>query len=560
MGQPSPCGAMSHLSVVEAKKRKQKRGTRFQRAFSEARRAAAAERDQTFEETERQLHEVRAARTKMEEENKSRSLLEKARQRALEQLHSSGRLRELPSLQMSRTSRTEQQETDERAKIQSLRQREARLQAEVDAEKRKRVEEDEELRRDVAAATSLQVHRRCEQQVKRMHDSFLRKQGQLSTRLQRRVKRLQLDYQEIQERKVSHIMPSPALDGGVLDYLQQKRHLVERERRSRHTKYLQQVDRFQQHLRRLADPNRSLDRGEVYLSECFRHVLSAGLVVDSEFFLRTLSNLEPDDFQRPHTVNLLAACCHSFDVDLRLYWGFLLEKGLPCLSPKPCPEKVRRWQDWEPWCGFDLQDLMESAQADDIEVVRKDPLPFAPMVPDEPVTESELVSRDDPLADILTQVTLDSPLTRYPLQRPPWRPQRSCSFASSFAGSSSASDAASADSATYDVEEDSGEDNGDRLSSLQSRHASHLSRSPKSARVSKSAAAEARTWAPPQSARSRRRYHICNGHPTLRAVRGLPSTGHPPGQQADIVAPGFAESSIDGPEENDGTDSAEHLE
>jgi len=295
-----------------------------------------------------------------------------------------------------------------------------------------------------ASAASMRVNERCQRKVQRIHDQFLRQQGQLSTRLQGRVKRLQMDFQEIHDLKVNSILPdtvvqprettktagdearsgtAPTVDvgGTVLQYLKRHRHLVERDRRTHHAIYLQQVERFQGHLRLLADPNRTPERGEIYLSECFRHVLAAGLIVDDVYFFRTLRNLEPEDFEKIATVNLLAACCQAFDVDLHQYWAFVRDAELPRFVPRPCPDQVRSWEDWAPWNGVELERVLPAshdeaaAGTDEGLATLPDPLPFGPIVPEEMQGESELASRDDPLADILKEVALDAVLARYNL-------------------------------------------------------------------------------------------------------------------------------------------------
>jgi len=342
--------------------------------------------------------------------------------------------------------------------------------------------EGEELLAKVKNA-SLHVHNRCQRKVHRMHEGFLRKQAELSDRLQGRVRRLQLDYQEIHDMKVSSILPdavaggassaaghkpssgssssssssnvkrrsqdqrpsvipgspsrsgsdaeqenskpaqrSPPVRGTVLQYLNGHRHTVEKTRQTQHAKYLQQVDKFQGHLRLLADPNRAPERGEVYITECFRHVLATGLVVDTTYFLRVIQNLEPEDLQRIATVNMLAACCDAFGVDLKRYWTFLRENALPQFKPRPCPDQVRSWEEWAPWNGVGLDALSPRDGDADVPMLQEDPLPFGPVVPDEPPTASELVSREDPLADVLDNMVIDSVLCRYGLYGRSHRP------------------------------------------------------------------------------------------------------------------------------------------
>merc|ERR1711971_444655 len=211
----------------------------------------------------------------------------------------------------------------------------------------------------------------------RMHSQFVCKQGQLSSRLTRRVQRLQMDFEETQDTKTTSILPSVVISAAagaqatsssadkrgnttVLQYLQHHRHRAEQERQSHHAIYLQQVERFQGYLKLLADPNRSPERGELYLSECFRHVLASGLIIDNAYFMRVLENLESEDFEKTATVNLLAACCVSFNIDLRLYWAHIKQQGFNCLVPVPQTDEARSWEDWAPWNGVKLEELAPS--------------------------------------------------------------------------------------------------------------------------------------------------------------------------------------------------------
>jgi len=102
---------------------------------------------------------------------------------------------------------------------------------------------------DAACAS---VGARCEARVKRLHNDFLRRQGQLSDRLGRRVKRMQLDHPEIHDMKTRSILPSvvagpedregkSAKPHSVLHYLKPHRISVERERQGKHAVYMRQV-------------------------------------------------------------------------------------------------------------------------------------------------------------------------------------------------------------------------------------------------------------------------------------------------------------------------------
>jgi hypothetical protein len=271
---------------------------------------------------------------------------------------------------------------------------------------------------------SQRVREKCDRKVKRMGADFLRKQGQLSVRLTRRMKRLQTDYQEVHEMKVGTILPSvvhgEAVGTDVQRFLQRHRHKAERARRYHRDIHTQQVERFQGYVRLLSDPNRQPERGEIYLTECFRHVLSAGLIVDNEYFFRVLLNLEPEDFELAATVNMLAACCSSFEIDLTKYRNFLKDFDLPSFRPRSRADKVRNWEEWKAWQGVDLEKVSltdppvtSSEGADGF--VEEDPFPFAPIVPDKAVQQdaSEMASREDPLGDLLRKLNMDSVLHRY---------------------------------------------------------------------------------------------------------------------------------------------------
>lgn len=48
----------------------------------------------------------------------------------------------------------------------------------------------------------------------------------------------------------------------------------------------------------------------------------------------------PEDLEKTATINMLAACCDAFDVDLRRYWSHMEARGLPKYVPHPCPEQA----------------------------------------------------------------------------------------------------------------------------------------------------------------------------------------------------------------------------
>ncbi|CAE8673957.1 unnamed protein product [Polarella glacialis] len=235
---------------------------------------------------------------------------------------------------------------------------------------------DQDNLRKVTEAISF-VTDRCEIRAQKMHDDFLRRQGKLSERLQRRVKRIQIDHDEIRDMKVRSILPSTVTapsDGkpgdktqtyaSVLHYLKPHRYAVERDRQGKHSIYLRQVERFESHLRRLADPNRQPERGETYISQCFRHVLSAGLIVDNAYFFRVLSEMEPEDFEKAPTVNFVVACCDAFEVRARDYISFLNEWGFACMVPRPRRQAASILEDGAPWDGVVLSPLQLHASED----------------------------------------------------------------------------------------------------------------------------------------------------------------------------------------------------
>jgi hypothetical protein len=141
--------------------------------------------------------------------------------------------------------------------------------------------------------------------------------------------------------------------------------------------------------------------------------------------------LEVEDFEKTPTVNLLAACCVAFDIDLRKYWDHLRKRGLSCFTPRPQKTEARSWEDWAPWDGVRLDsvhpqfDIQDSAK-DGVQHCAEDPFPFAPILPVGTPSASELVSRSDgdSLRQILQTVTLDSVLERYQFGRREPSPQQ----------------------------------------------------------------------------------------------------------------------------------------
>jgi hypothetical protein len=276
------------------------------------------------------------------------------------------------------------------------------------------------------------VREAAELKVQRLEVRFLQKKAQLSARLQRRVERLRKDHEETHDTKVNSILPSvvasatsrntvepqpkakPRRADTVLHYLRHHRHLAEKERQSHHSIYLQQVETFQTFLKRISDPNRAPDRGEAYLSEAFRYVLSAGMVVDEHYFFRVMQFLQDSDFESTPTVNMLAACCASFDIDLNRYTAYLRSKEIPMYVPRARSNLTRPWEDWEVWNGVKIEQRPEEGIEEGIEF-QEDPMPFRPIVAEETPSASEALSRgdDDALSQLLQQVSLDAPLERY---------------------------------------------------------------------------------------------------------------------------------------------------
>lgn len=274
------------------------------------------------------------------------------------------------------------------------------------------------------------VQEKGELRVKRMHDNFLRRRALLSERLQRWVKRIQIDHTEIHDSKVRSILPSVVRDHNktdtprsgnkerqyisALNYLKPHRSFVEKGRKGRDAIYRRQVELFEHYLRQLADPNRQPERGEVYLSQCFRHVLAAGLAVDRTFFFRVLRNLESFDFEDVSTVNLIAACCNAFSISLSWYKDFLEENTLPCFTPVAVNIPAKTWDDGHPWNGVTLVPMTSSYSP--CEGFKESQL-FVPQFPPSTPRTSEFASRDDPLRDVLEAETLDSVLISYNLER-----------------------------------------------------------------------------------------------------------------------------------------------
>ena len=152
---------------------------------------------------------------------------------------------------------------------------------------------------------------------------------------------------------------------------------MEKKRQEAHSIYMAQVDKIQHYQRVLADPKREPDRGEVFLSRCFRYVLAAGLAVDDAYFFRVLSQMQPEDFEKVYTVNFLAACCDAFSISTRQYFQFLENSGLPCLVPMPQEGKALIYDDtaaWDQLCVAPAQLDSESWAT---------PLPLYPVLPKE---------------------------------------------------------------------------------------------------------------------------------------------------------------------------------
>eukprot|EP00434_Breviolum_minutum_P011757 symbB.v1.2.010375.t1/scaffold678.1/size173209/3 len=257
----------------------------------------------------------------------------------------------------------------------------------------------------------------CERRSQRFHETFVRRQGHLSERLSRRVKRIQTDHCEIQSEKQQSILPCVISDNAaaflsVLHFLKPHRVTVERKRQDAHSIYMRQVEKIQHFTHLLADPNREAERGEVYLSQCFRHVLAAGLAVDKCYFFRVLRNLELEDFQKVFTVNFLAACCDAFSISVRDYTDYLKSRGFPLLAPTAATSSALPYDDTAAWDAVTLQPWREvfvTASGDTTFAEA----PLYPILPTETPHTSELVSREDPLHEILQSTVYDAVLERY---------------------------------------------------------------------------------------------------------------------------------------------------
>lgn len=264
----------------------------------------------------------------------------------------------------------------------------------------------------------------------------MRRQAHLSEMLRRRVKRIQLDHVEIHDQKERSILPSvvvgrnadyqmtekiKAQSISVLQYLKPHRCVVERQRKARHAVYLRQVERFEQHFRRLADPNRDAERGEIFVSQCFRHVLSAGLTVDKTYFFRVLLQMDPEDFQKAPTVNAVAACCDAFEIPLIEYMEFLERLDWPQMVPTMCKTPASFFDENSVWDGVELVPYTGQTCADEMSSDQgqrqfcDENLPLLPVLPPNSPRTSELASRNDPLQDIIQNGPMDSVLERYKL-------------------------------------------------------------------------------------------------------------------------------------------------
>eukprot|EP00930_Biecheleria_cincta_P033320 TRINITY_DN23086_c0_g1_i1.p1 TRINITY_DN23086_c0_g1~~TRINITY_DN23086_c0_g1_i1.p1 ORF type:complete len:941 (-),score=175.45 TRINITY_DN23086_c0_g1_i1:101-2923(-) len=333
---------------------------------------------------------------------------------------------------------TELQHREHKTQVQS-----ARLRKAVEASKalaaapvdKVHIDDENKLLSKVVASVNATT-RRCEARVRRIRESFMRRQGHLSERLQRRVKRIQLDHLEIHDQKERSILPSvvagqkteyqmsdkfKAQRTSVLQYLKPHRCVVEKQRKARHAIYLRQTERFEQHFRRLADPNRNPERGEIFVSQCFRHVLAAGLTVDKTFFFRVLLQMAPQDFQKAPTVNAVVACCDAFDIPSSEYMEFLERLGWPQMVPSMCKTQASFYDENSVWEGVELVPYTGQTSADQMlsdqgpRQFCDDELPLFPVLPPDSPRTSELASRNDPLHDIIQNGPLDSVLERYKL-------------------------------------------------------------------------------------------------------------------------------------------------
>lgn len=171
---------------------------------------------------------------------------------------------------------------------------------------------------------------RCAKKVERVGFRWLRKKASLSEQLLDRVDRMVKDREETHETKMVSIMPSRVIGEKAVaaagKFLRRHRLSAEHQRKSHHVVYMAQVEEFSKYLRLLSDPERPPIRGEVYLSEAFRHVLNAGMVVDEQYFFRVLDLLDVEDFEAAHTVNLILAGLVAFGVKLPDYLGYLKER------------------------------------------------------------------------------------------------------------------------------------------------------------------------------------------------------------------------------------------
>eukprot|EP00435_Cladocopium_sp_Y103_P065890 s48_g28.t1 len=179
---------------------------------------------------------------------------------------------------------------------------------------------------------------RCtgERRSQRFHDAFLRRQGHLSERLSRRVKRIQNDHCEIQSKKQQSILPCVVSENAcaflsVLHFLKPHRVHVERKRQDAHSIYMR-IGSSTGHWAVVAGSDAigpvKGSVSESVLPPCACSGFGGGQV------LLLSRNLQREDFQKVFTVNFLAACCDAFSIPVRDYIDYLKSHDLPLLAPK----------------------------------------------------------------------------------------------------------------------------------------------------------------------------------------------------------------------------------
>lgn len=264
------------------------------------------------------------------------------------------------------------------------------------------------------------VRQRCERKLTRMRLRFLRKQGSLNQELRSRVQRLQSDRGDALRSKMTTIVPSQSLGGPSPSYfLLQHGRATELARQVMHVRYVSQVDGYHYYVWRLADPGRTPERGEMYLCDAFRIVLSAGLLVDSAFFFRALRFLEGQDLESPATVNLLAAFMEVFRVNSREYMSFLGARQVPIQAPLPRETSKTSYFLGLPWHGVTLGPLEAEPRLAPV-LPPEEELPFDRTVPSDSSDSGSDAEDEDGRKRVMLERLLRQCITDIPILSSPF--------------------------------------------------------------------------------------------------------------------------------------------